>query len=142
MPDTAKAGGVRRTGNPGVTNTPGNEQPSPLCRARHLPVIALERCCQFFDISELTVTPTSPTNKQEMICRAPWQEMEAGIRVSGQDRWAESTLAEALGFHSLTQNLFVTSYFQRVARGHFRVSQPAVLCSHTGVNPLMTGRAL
>lgn len=42
--------------------------------AQHLPVITLEQCCQFFDISELTAAPTSSTNKQEMICRDLWRQ--------------------------------------------------------------------
>lgn len=67
------------------SNTLSNEQPLPLCRARHLPVITLEQCGQSFDISELTATPTSPTNKQEMICWDLWTDC----------RWHNSRLSLA-----------------------------------------------
>ena len=88
---------------------------------------------------------TDTLNRKCLYFNTQWKKQKLG-RVSKQDRLAKSSLAEAQGFRSHTQNLFVTSYFQHVARGHFRVAtlawtpwwlaEPSDLAPHTLVHTL------
>ncbi len=64
---------------------------------------------------------TEPLNRNCLYFNTQRKTRRLGC-VSKQDRLTKSSLAEAQGFHGHIRNLFVTSYFQHVPRGHFHVS--------------------